>query len=171
MDIEKIINNKKKWHIEISDSLSYLKTLPDSFAQTSISSPPYFNLRDYNIPNQIGMEDNPKEYIEKIVTIYKEIKRILRHDATCWINIGDKYSSHHTYNSLKIKDKDLIGIPWELAKALREDQWYIRQMIPWIKPNAVPENVNDRPNSSIEYIILLSKNKKYYFDMEGAKEC
>ncbi len=171
MSINKIINREKRWHIEVGDSLSVLKSLPNYFVQTSITSPPYFNLRDYHTNNQIGSEDNPKDYIEKIVTIYKEVKRVLRRDATCWINIADKYASHNTYKSLKIKDKDLIGIPWELARTLRKDRWYIRQMIPWVKSNSIPENVNDRPNTSIEYIILLSKNQKYYFDMESAKKC
>lgn len=171
MSINQVINREKKWHIEVGDSLSVLQSIPNYSVQTSITSPPYFNLRDYHTPNQIGSENNPKDYIEKIVDIYKEVKRVLRRDATCWINIADKYASHKTYKSLKIKDKDLIGIPWELARTLRKDRWYIRQMIPWVKPNSVPENVNDRPNTSIEYIILLSKNQKYYFDMESVKKC
>jgi site-specific DNA-methyltransferase (cytosine-N4-specific) len=171
MSINEIINREKKWHISINDSLSALKSMPNSFAQVSITSPPYFNLRNYNSTNEIGSEDSPKDYIEQIVTIYKEIKRVIRRDAVCWINIGDKYAVNYTNKNLKIKNKDLMLLPWELAKALQKDRWYIRQMIPWVKPNSVPENVNDRPNTSLEYVIMLSKNKNYYFDMEGAKKC
>lgn len=171
MSIKQIVNREKKWHIEIGDSLSILKSIPNSFVQVSITSPPYFNLRDYESKNEIGSESNPKDYIERIVTIYKEVKRILRRDSVCWINIGDKYAANNTYKNLKIKNRDLIGIPWELARTLRKDRWYIRQMIPWVKSNAVPENVNNRPNTSLEYVIMLSKNKKYYFDMEAAKQC
>jgi DNA modification methylase len=171
MSYQEVINRKKKWAIVIGDALKTLKTMPKDIFQTSITSPPYFNLRDYETPNQIGTEKSPKEYIERIVEIYKEVKRTLRKDGTCWINIGDKYASHQTFPELYIKDKDLMGIPWELARALRKDRWHVRQMIPWVKQNAVPEKASDRPNTSIEYIIFLTKNKTYYFDMEGAKEC
>ena len=171
MSHKEVINRDKRWEIITGDALTTLKKMPRAIFQTSITSPPYFNLRDYETEDQIGTEESPTEYIDRIVTIYKEVKRVLRRDGTCWINIGDKYASHQTYPNLHIKDKDLMGIPWELAKALRKDRWHIRQMIPWVKQNAVPEKASDRPNTSIEYIILLAKNKTYYFDMEGAKEC
>jgi len=169
--MNKVISREKKWEIINGDSLNILKSIPNSSIQSSISSPPYFNLRDYNNLNEIGSEKNPKDYIENIIEIYKEVKRVLRRDGTCWINIGDKYTVNTSYKDLDLKGKDLIGLPWELARTLRKDRWHLRQMIPWVKQNALPENVNDRPNNSIEYIIFLSKNKNYYYDMEGAKEC
>ncbi len=153
--MNKVINREKNWDVINGDSLKILKSLPNSFAQSSISSPPYFNLRDYKNSNQIGNEKNPKDYIENIVEIYKEIKRILRRDGTCWINIGDKYTTNTSYKDLKLKGKDLIGLPWELARTLRKDRWHLRQMIPWVKQNSLPENVNDKPNNSIKYTILI----------------
>jgi len=171
MNFSNIIKNKTQWQIETGDALTILKKMPNSFIQTSITSPPYYKLRDYGHKEQIGQEETPKEYIENIVEIYKEVKRVLREDGTCAINIGDKYVVKKEYKDLYLKNKDLMGLPWELASELRKDGWYLRQMYPWVKCDALPENVNDRPNTSIEYVIFLSKSQKYYFDMEGAKEC
>lgn len=171
MNLFKTNNN---WDIKQGDALSILKKIPDSFIQTSITSPPYYNLRNYKHDLQIGQESSPIKYIDRIVDIYKEIKRTLRDDGTCWINIGDKYVNQKDYKKyldINLKSSDLMGIPWRLAQRLQEDGWYVRQMIPWVKCNALPENVPNRPNNSIEYVILISKKQKYYFDMEGAKEC
>ena len=159
------------WSILTGDSLSILKKLPKSSIQSVVTSPPYYQLRDYNSDNQIGQEISPQEYIDRIVDIFKEVKRVLRRDGSCWINIGEKYAVKDTYKSMDIKTTDLMLLPWRLADALQKDRWHIRQMIPWVKPNSLPEHVSCRPNNSLEYVILISKNRKFYFDMESAKSC
>lgn len=165
---------------------------------TVVTSPPYYGLRDYGVDGQIGLEVTPDEYIANLVAVFRECKRILRDDGTLWVNIGDSYASMKSrYNQkaqnlnggksqdnvfqgnktdlyhhpeLGIKDKDLIGIPWMLAFALRADGWYLRQDIIWAKPNPMPESVKDRCTKSHEYIFLLSKSAKYYYDNEAVKE-
>lgn len=172
MSFDEVYNNKKKWHIINGDAYQSLKQIPDNVFQTTVTSPPYFHLRDYENDSQIGQEESPKEYIENLVKVFREVKRCTREDGTCWINLGDKYCVEKTYKELGLKTKDMMGLPFELAFALRQDGWCLRQIYPWVKINAVPENVWDRPNSNIEYILFLSKsNKKYYFDMESAKSC
>ena len=181
------------------DSLKMLKTLGDKSVQTCVTSPPYYGLRDYGVDGQIGLEETPEEYIQRLVEVFREVKRVLKDDGTLWVNIGDTYSStlnHGNRNNEDFKDwkqstnkgstsidytkfslsnmglkpKDLIGIPWMLAFALRADGWYLRQDIIWHKPNPMPESVTDRCTKSHEYIFLLSKSKKYYFDHEAIKE-
>jgi len=175
-----------------------LKTLPDNYVNCCITSPPYYNLRDYNCNGQIGLEETPQEYIQKLVDVFREVKRVLSDNGTAWINIGDSYAgsgkgaANYPENAklykqgtnkgmlgatatLKcktpgIKNKDLIGIPWMLAFALRDDGWYLRQSIIWHKPNAMPEPVTDRCTKSHEYIFLLSKSARYYFDGNAIKE-
>lgn len=182
----------------LGDALEQLKTLPDESVHTCVTSPPYYGLRDYGVGGQIGLEETPEEFVEKLVTIFREVRRVLRPDGTLWVNIGDSYAgsnkgrmkdgSHHigkskssTYggttggilpktNTRVCKAKDLIGIPWMLAFALRADGWYLRQDIIWHKPNCMPESVRDRCTKSHEYIFLLSKSKKYYFDAEAISE-
>ena len=153
-------------------------------------------MRDYGVGGQIGLEVTPDAYIANLVEVFRECKRILRDDGTLWVNIGDSYASVHTGGhksdkstvganqpgiqeikqskgkpqSYGVKDKDLIGIPWMLAFALRADGWYLRQDIIWAKPNPMPESVKDRCTKSHEYIFLLSKSKKYYYDNEAVKE-
>ena len=121
MNLTSIINNTTNWHIEAGNALEVLKKVPDSFIQVSLTSPPYYGLRDYENQFQLGIEKTPKDYIDKIVIIYKEIKRILRDDGTVWINMGDKYTigNKKIYKNLHLKHKDLMGLPWELAFALR----------------------------------------------------
>ena len=181
----------------IGDALNVLKKLPDNIVHTCITSPPYYKLRDYQLKGQIGLEETPEAYIEKLVLVFREVKRVLRNDGTLWINIGDTYNSassnqngriesKSTINAVKyysngdckigrrkalatIKSKDLIGIPWMLAFALRADGWYLRQDIIWNKPNPMPESVKDRCTKAHEYIFLLSKSDKYYFDYELIK--
>lgn len=180
------------------DSLSVLKQLPSNFIHCCITSPPYYGLRDYGVDGQIGLEESPQEYINKLVEIFHEVKRVLRDNGTCWVNIGDsyagsgragknpKYHAKHTmFGSNKhnpgkfglptgipvgMKAKDLIGIPWMLAFALRADGWYLRCDIIWHKPNPLPLSVTDRPTSAHEYIFLLSKQLKYFYDIEAIKE-
>lgn len=149
------------------DCLSILKTLPDNSIDCCVTSPPYYGLRDYGVNGQIGLEETPQEYINKLVQVFHEVKRILKIEGTLWLNIGDSYCGS---GNKEIKHKDLIGIPWMLAFALRTDGWYLRQDIIWHKPNAMPESVKDRCTKSHEYIFLLSKSPKYYFDYQAIQE-
>lgn len=141
------------------DCLTGLKTLDNKSVNCCITSPPYYGLRDYGVDGQIGLEDTPAEYIDKLVAVFHEVSRVLRDDGTLWVNIGDTY-----------QDKSLIGIPWMLAFALRADGWYLRQDIIWSKPNPMPESVTDRCTKSHEYIFLFSKSAKYYFSAEAIAE-
>ena len=172
------------------DCIESLKTLEDGSINTCVTSPPYWGLRNYNDESkQLGMEDTPEEFVENLVNVFKEVKRVLRDDGTAWLNLGDSYSSGGrtttTNQSLRgdkdygvtrpkpskgIKPKDLIGIPWRVAFALQADGWYLRQDIIWHKPNPMPESVRDRCTKAHEYIFLLSKNVKYYYDHEAIKE-
>ena len=134
---------------------------------TCVTSPPYFGLRDYGIKGQIGLEPTPQEYLERLVQVFREVRRVLRKDGTLWLVIGDSYCRK---NCRSLKNKDLLGIPWALAMALRTDGWYLRQDIVWHKPNAMPEGVRDRCTRSHEYIFLLSKSERYYFDADAIRE-
>jgi len=142
------------------DCLDTLKTLEAKSINTVVTSPPYYNLRDYNgEEEQIGLEETPQEYIQSMVNVFKEIKRVLRDDGTVWLNIGDTYHN-----------KELLMIPNRLAIALADDGWLIRQDIIWSKGNPMPESVRDRCTKSHEYIFLITKNRKYYFDADAIKE-
>ena len=172
------------------DCIESLKKLEDQSINTCITSPPYWGLRNYNDEEkQLGMEDTPEEFTENLVKVFKEVKRVLRDDGTVWLNLGDSYSSGGrtttTNQSLRgdkdygvtrpkpskgIKPKDLIGIPWRVAFALQQDGWYLRQDIIWHKPNPMPESVTNRCTKAHEYIFLLSKKPKYYYDHEAIKE-
>lgn len=176
------------------DAFETLKTLSDKSIQCCVTSPPYYGLRDYGVEGQIGLEPTPEEYVAKMVSVFREMKRVLKDDGTFWLNIGDSYATQHTNgmnddtsgwshgkiskgyrgraNGLGngVKPKDLIGIPWMLAFALRNDGWWLRSDIIWHKPNPMPESVKDRPTKSHEYIFLLSKSQKYYYDAEAIKE-
>jgi DNA modification methylase len=164
-------------------------------AQTCVTSPPYYGLRDYGHDGQIGLEETPEEYIAAMVEVFRCVWDVLEDDGTLWVNIGDSYmtspagnktwsdgvGSNKNYQDNKIhsvvkkkidgvKQKDLIGIPWMLAFALRADGWYLRQDIIWHKPNPMPESVQDRCTKAHEYIFLMSKSQKYYYDHESIKE-
>lgn len=169
------------------DALQVLKTLPDCKFHTCITSPPYYNLRDYSAGlYEIGHEATPEQYIERLVDVFAEVRRVLREDGTLWLIIADSYavksgkqpptntrnSYGHTAKRVPVglKEKDLIGIPWMLAFALREAGWYLRQDIIWQKSNCMPESVKDRCTSSYEHIFLLSKSPKYYFNAEAISE-
>ena len=171
------------------DALSMLRTLPDGCVQTCVTSPPYFALRDYGVPGQIGLEETLEDWCERLVAVFREVRRVLRADGTLWVNIGDAYagagySNHkntggatrsqggkqrHTLHT-GLKSKDLMGQPWMLAFALRADGWYLRADIIWQKANAMPESVTDRPTKAHEYIFLLSKSQRYYYDAEAIRE-
>lgn len=129
-------------------------------AQTCVTSPPYYGLRDYGHDGQIGLEETPEEYIAAMVEVFRCVWDVLSDDGTVWLNIGDSYAVN----------KQLLGIPWMLAFALRADGWYLRQDIIWHKPNPMPESVQDRCTKAHEYIFLLSKSQKYYYDNESIKE-
>ena len=179
------------------DCRETLKNVTNSSVQMCVTSPPYYGLRDYGgEKNQIGQEQTPEQFIDELVKVFREVKRTLKDDGTLWLNIGDSYYNYRPskgksypkqtvsktkqdlpdYSSKRnnklsnLKEKDLIGIPWMLAFALRADGWYLRQDIIWHKPNPMPESVKDRCTKSHEYIFLLSKNKKYYYDNEAIKE-
>ena len=185
----------------IGDCRNILPSLPDKLVQCVVTSPPYFRLRDYGIEGQIGLEDSVEDYVNSLVNVFREVKRILKDDGTLWLNLGDSYAgsgknrnakgidygikeeyedAHHkgrrrgiikkTPLSGKLKPKDLIGVPWRAAFALQDDGWYLRQDIIWNKPNVMPESVKDRCTKSHEYIFLLSKHKKYYFDYKAIQE-
>jgi DNA modification methylase len=161
-------------------------------AQTCVTSPPYYGLRDYGHEGQIGMEETPAEYIAQMVEVFRCVRDVLADDGTVWLNIGDSYAGSgkgpagnlgKTHNERHLeftvasgnvpvgcKPKDLIGIPWMLAFALRADGWYLRQDIIWHKPNPMPESVQDRCTKAHEYIFLLSKSQKYYYDAKAIQE-
>ena len=149
------------------DAAEVLKTLPQGSANMCVTSPPYYGLRDYGEENQIGVEQTPQEYIERLVEVFAEVYRVLTDDGTLWLNIGDMYANR-TWET--VKQKDLMGIPWALAFALRERGWYLRSDIIWHKTNALPEAVKDRPTRCYEHIFLLSKSPKYYYDYKAIQE-
>lgn len=178
------------------DVLEGLKKMEDQSVQCCVTSPPYWGLRDYGIAGQLGNEKTPDEFIEKMVLVFREVKRVLKDDGVLWLNIGDSYASapknrtvdqasnNSTLAGTKqvhilkqpnkivgdLKAKDLVGIPWLLAFALRADGWFLRCDIIWAKKNCMPESVTDRPTRSHEYIFLLTKSAKYYYDHEAIKE-
>jgi len=158
-------------------------------AQTCVTSPPYFGLRDYGHDGQIGLEETPEQYISAMVEVFKCVWDVLEDDGTLWLNIGDSYAGNNSRASNNgragfgnarekvvnrtgegLKTKDLIGIPWMLAFALRAEGWYLRQDIIWHKPNPMPESVQDRCTKAHEYIFLMSKSQKYYYDHDAIKE-
>lgn len=142
------------------DALTVLKTLPERSVQMCVTSPPYFGLRNYGVEGQIGMEETPELFVQRLVEVFREVRRVLKDDGTLWLNLGDSYG----------KQKQILGIPWRVAFALQADGWYLRQDIIWHKPNPMPESVTDRCTKAHEYMFLLSKSEHYYFDNEAIKE-
>jgi DNA modification methylase len=157
--------------IHCGDALEVLKTLPSESIHCCITSPPYYGLRDYGVEGQIGLEETPEQYVDNLVCVFREVRRVLRDDGTLWVNIGDSYAANRTYQVPEgCKPKDLIGIPWMLAFALRKDGWYLRSEIIWHKPNPMPESVKDRPTRAHEQIFLLSKSEKYFYNQDSIRE-
>ena len=180
------------------DVIEKLKEIETGTVQCVVTSPPYWGLRDYGIDGQLGLEETPEEYVEKMVEVFRQIKRVLKHDGTVWLNLGDSYNGSgkagnknseyykkHTEfgkpaknkdkigiptNVKGLKPKDLVGIPWRVAFALQADGWYLRQDIIWHKPNPMPESVQDRCTKSHEYIFLLTKSAKYFYDNDAIRE-
>lgn len=183
------------WEIRQGDALATLRTLESESVSCVVTSPPYWGLRDYHIEGQLGLERTPDEYVCKLVATFREVKRVLKNDGTLWLNLGDSYcaspkgslngqdksgltSTRTQVNAPSgvdrrvagIKQKDLVGIPWMVAFALRADGWYLRSDIIWAKNNPMPESVTDRPTRSHEFIFLLTKSAKYFYDAEAIKE-
>lgn len=206
--------------VEYGDSLTVLQSMPADSIQCVVTSPPYWGLRDYGVPGQIGLEPTPEEFVERLVAVFREVRRVFKPDGTAWVNMGDCYagggnggggsfakdgirvahpgtnknvpartgSRGVTVKSKRIargsgrwgggnmpaignlKPKDLVGQPWMLAFALRADGWYLRRDIIWHKPNAMPESVKDRPATAHEYLFLLSKSERYFYNAEAIKD-
>ncbi len=148
------------YHVLLGDCIASMRGLPDQSVNMCVTSPPYFGLRDYGHDGQIGLEATPDAFVARLVDVFREVRRVLRDDGTLWLNLGDSYW----------KDKNLLGIPWRVAFALQADGWYLRQDIIWHKPNPMPESVRDRCTKAHEYLFLLSKSDRYFFDAEAIKE-
>jgi DNA modification methylase len=184
---------RNRARLYVGDVLDVLRGMDSESVHCCVTSPPYWGLRDYGMDGQIGLEPTPEAYTAKMVEVFREVRRVLRNDATAWVNLGDSYNAYNdnrgpstsfqsateqalpdlpSGNGLtckSLKPKDLVGIPWRVAFALQADGWYLRSDIIWHKPNPMPESVTDRPTKSHEYIFLLSKSGRYY-DAEAIKE-
>jgi DNA modification methylase len=186
------------WRILEGDCTVRLREFDAGSIQTVVTSPPYWGLRDYSVQGQLGLESTPEEYVSKMVEVFREIRRVLRDDGTVWLNMGDSYSAalritpprweegtkegtpggvpnawnsdNRTASVPGLKPKDLLGMPWRLAFALQADGWYLRSDIIWAKPNPMPESVTDRPTKAHEYVFLLTKNARYFYDADAVRE-
>jgi len=181
--------------LHIGDCRDVLRSLPAGSAQTCVTSPPYFGLRDYGVAGQIGLEPTPDAFVAEMVAVFREVRRVLADDGTLWLNLGDSYANtgasgpqgksgdraSRTFTAAAmgsginglppgLKPKDLIGIPWRVAFALQADGWWLRSDIIWHKPNPMPESVTDRPTSAHEHVFLLAKSARYFYDAEAVKE-
>jgi site-specific DNA-methyltransferase (adenine-specific) len=187
-----VIEGCAKWTCLVGDAREMLRDVPDGCAQTCVTSPPYFGLRDYGNAEQIGQEPTPREFVDALVAVMREVRRVLADDGTLWLNVGDSYAASTRGSSGKgdkqrsnagtlledrrwrvpdgYKAKDLLGIPWRLAFALQDDGWYLRSDIIWAKPNPMPESVTDRPTRAHEYVFLLSKRARYFYDADAIRE-
>lgn len=177
----------------LGNSLEVLRTLPDASVDCCVTSPPYYGLRDYGIEGQYGLEKTPAEYVETMRAVFAEVRRVLAADGTCWINIGDSYVTSATGTRLSsglqgtpnwattqqgfgakngggLPIKSLMGIPWRIAFALQDDGWILRNDIIWHKPSAMPESVTDRLSSRYEHLFMLTKNQRYWFDLDAIRE-
>lgn len=182
------------------DALSRLRELPDESVNTVVTSPPYWGLRDYGVEGQIGLEPTHRAFVDRLIAVFEEVHRVLREDGTLWLNLGDSYCTNPPGNARPdhsgsailttrgkqgstkashisqkknfgtLKPKDLVGIPWRVALALQDAGWWLRSDIIWSKPNPMPESVTDRPTKSHEYIFLLSKSSKYFYDHAAVRE-
>jgi DNA modification methylase len=181
--------------LHLGNCLDALKEIEKNSVQCCVTSPPYWGLRDYGCDGQLGLEKTPEEYVENIVKVFSLVREALTEDGTLWLNLGDSYynyrpgstsqpqqtlannngavvetSAKRNLKQKGLKEKDLVGIPWMVAFALRTDGWYLRSDIIWHKPNPMPESVKDRPTRSHEYVFLLTKSKNYYYDADAIKE-
>jgi DNA modification methylase len=179
----------------VGDCREVLASLPAESAQCCVTSPPYWGLRDYGVPGQLGLESTPEEYVSRMVEVFREVRRVLRPDGVLWLNLGDSYSGTgksgggaqgqrwETAGAASdvgkgtwkppppgLKPKDLVGIPWRVAFALQSDGWWLRSDCIWSKPNPMPESVTDRPTKAHEYVFLLTKAETYFYNSEEARE-
>ncbi|MFC5268442.1 DNA-methyltransferase [Kribbella qitaiheensis] len=173
------------------DALDILRTLPDGSVNSCVTSPPYFGLRDYGEPGQYGLEASPAEYVETMRALFAEVRRVLADDGTLWLNLGDSYSvrwasqrdsgrrglngdddTRDRSGAIRhaIAEKNLLGIPWRVAFALQDDGWILRNAVVWHKPNAMPESVTDRLSTRYESVLLFSKSRRYWFDLDAIRE-
>jgi len=179
-----------EWQLLTGDVRETLSKVPTMSVQCCVTSPPYWALRDYGDARQIGMESTPAEYVESLVSVFRDVRRVMKSTGTLWLNLGDTYASdckgtgglsHKQLSnpgsrfsaqriSHGLKTKDLIGIPWRVALALQADGWYLRSDIIWSKPNPMPESVTDRPTKAHEYLFLLTKQPRYYYDADAIAE-
>ena len=180
------------YNIITGDCIEGMQTLADNSVHCCVTSPPYWGLRDYGHDGQIGLESTPEVYVSRMVEVFREVRRVLRNDGTLWLNLGDSYIGTGAKGEYKdpkhpegrnaqsgtpknnkvagLKSKDLVGIPWRVAFALQADGWWLRQDIIWHKPNPMPESVRDRCTKAHEYVFLLTKSSKYWYDAEAVKE-
>jgi DNA modification methylase len=175
--------------LHVGDVRDVLRELEPESVHCVVTSPPYWGLRDYSVEGQLGLEPTPEEYVANMVEVFREVRRVLRKDGTCWVNLGDSYMSNPGdpekrgqewsgmgYQSWYprrvpgLKQKDLVGMPWRIAFALQADGWYLRSDIIWAKPNPMPESVTDRPTKAHEYVFLLTKSPRYFYDAEAVRE-
>ena len=182
------MTRKENYRVLQGNCLDSLQSLESGSVNCCVTSPPYWGLRDYGEQDQLGLEETPEEYVANMVKVFSEVKRVLTKEGTLWLNLGDSYAGNcsrtssgragmgkeregiYSRSGKGLKSKDLVGIPWRVAFALQADGWYLRQDIIWHKPNPMPESVTDRCTKSHEYIFLLSKSPKYYYDHEAIKE-
>ena len=169
------------------DARQVLSALPENSVQTTITSPPYWSLRDYGSPGQIGAEDSPDEYVRKVLCVLEQVRRVTRPDGTLWLNVGDSYTSggrtwrapdkKHPVRAMRyrpptpdgLKPKELVGVPWRLAFAAQQAGWYLRADVVWNKPNCMPDSVKDRPTRAHEYLFLFSKNERYFYRPDAVR--
>jgi len=185
--------------LHVGDVRDELAKLPDGSVHCVVTSPPYWGLRDYSVEGQLGLEPTPEAYVENMVEVFREVRRVLRSDGTAWVNLGDSYwnggaekrDGGHGFvdggkpkleaakgallearstTNLRLRPKDLVGIPWRVAFALQADGWYLRSDIIWSKPNPMPESVTDRPTKAHEYLFLLAKSPRYFYDADAIRE-
>lgn len=195
MSADAVIAGDARWATLVGDVRETLRGVPDGCAQTCVTSPPYFGLRDYGNAAQIGQEPTPREFVDALVAVMRDVRRVLADDGTLWLNIGDSYAANgvsglatkgasstlggganraHDAKPKRVPDglkpKDLLGIPWRLAFALQDDGWYLRSDIIWAKPNPMPESVTDRPTRAHEYVFLLTKRARYFYNADAIRE-
>lgn len=176
------------------DSRTVLRSLESASIQTCVTSPPYWGLRDYDHPDQIGAEASPEQYVQNLLAVFREVRRVLRDDGTVWLNVGDGYARNGGVGSCGpnakvgntkkliqkrnckvpdvwgLKDRDLMGLPWRVAFAMQQDGWILRSRIVWIKKTAMPESVRNRPTNATEEVFLFAKQSNYYYDCQGVRE-
>ena len=187
-DLAGVIGGADRSAVVVGDAASVLGLVPPGMFQACVTSPPYWGLRDYGIEHQIGAEPDIRQYIDHLLAVFDQVRRVLREDGTLWLNLGDSYTSGNRRwratdrkNPARamvyrpptpdgLKPKDLVGVPWRVAFALQEQGWYLRSDIIWYKPNCQPESVKDRPTRSHEYLFLFSKSQDYYYDYDASVE-